>query len=57
MNPGKQLALSLEQEEPALLLPALTCEELIQAVADLLLEAIGTSAENVNQVREANDEF
>jgi hypothetical protein len=57
MNPRKQLALSLEREEPVLLLPAPTREELIQAVADLLLEALGTSVENVNQAREADDEL
>ena len=57
MTPRKQLALSLEREEPVLLLPAPTHEELIQAVADLLLEASGTSVENVDQAREAGDEF
>jgi hypothetical protein len=57
MSPRKQLALSLEREEPMLLLPAPTREELIQAVADLLLEALGTSVENVDQAREAGDEF
>jgi hypothetical protein len=57
MTPRKQLALSLEREEPMLLLPAPTREELIQAVADLLLEALGTSVENVDQAREAGDEF
>ncbi|WP_167306391.1 hypothetical protein [Caballeronia arationis] len=57
MTPRKQLALSLEREEPLLLLPAPTHEELIQAVADLLLEALGTSVENEDQTREAGDEF
>jgi hypothetical protein len=57
MNPRKQLALSLGREDPVLLLPAPTREELIQAVADLLLEALGTSVENVNQAREADDEL
>jgi hypothetical protein len=57
MTPRKQLALSLEREEPVLLLPAPTREDLIQAVADLLLEALGSSVENVDQAREAEDEF
>ncbi|CAH2903623.1 MAG: hypothetical protein PCALPYG88_7037 [uncultured Paraburkholderia sp.] len=57
MTPRKQLALSLEREEQVLLLPAPAREKLIQAVADLLLEALGTSVENVDQAREVGDEF
>ncbi|SIT38822.1 conserved hypothetical protein [Paraburkholderia ribeironis] len=57
MTPRKQLALSLEREESVFRLPAPTREELIQAVADLLLEALGISVENVDQAREVGDEF
>jgi hypothetical protein len=57
MTPRKQLALSLEREDQVLLLPAPAREKLIQAVADLLLEALGTSVENVDQAREVGDEF
>jgi hypothetical protein len=57
MIPRKQLVLSLEREEPVLHLPAPSHEELVQAIADLLLEALGTPMENVAQTPEAGDEF
>ena len=57
MIPRKQLVLSLEREEPVLPLPTPSREELVQAVADLLLEALGTPMENVVQTPEAGDEF
>jgi hypothetical protein len=55
--PKKQLVLSLEREEQVLLLPASSYEELVQAVADLLLEALSTPMENVARTPEAGDEF
>jgi hypothetical protein len=57
MIPRKQLVLSLEREELVLPLPTPSHEELVQAVADLLLEALGTPMENVVQTPEAGDEF
>ncbi|WP_157056278.1 hypothetical protein [Candidatus Burkholderia verschuerenii] len=57
MIPRKQLILSLEMEEPALPLPTPSREELVQAVADLLLEALGTPMEKLARTPEAGDEF
>ena len=57
MIPRKQLVLSLEREEPVLPLPTPSHEELVQAVANLHLEALGTPMENVVQTLEAGDEF
>jgi hypothetical protein len=51
------MVLSLEMEEPALPLPTPSREELVQAVADLLLEALGTPMEKLARTPEASDEF
>jgi hypothetical protein len=55
--PKKQLVLLLERQEQVLLLPAPSHEELVQAVAELLLEALSMPMENVAQTLEAGDEF
>jgi hypothetical protein len=54
--PKKQLVLLLEREEQVLL-PASSHEELVQAVADLLLEALSMPMENVARTPEVGDEF
>jgi hypothetical protein len=54
--PKKQLVLLLEREEQVLL-PASSHEELVQAVADLLLEALSMPMQNVAQTPEVGDEF